>query len=145
MKLFNREKRKNVIIAGCGRFGSKLASILAAQKDNVSIIDINEQSFSRLPDSFNYYSIEGDATDTDVLVSAGIATADVLIAATNDDNTNIMIAQIAKEYYKVSQVTAIVEDTLKEAAYEQTGVIAISPLVLSLKELQYILAKESEV
>lgn len=144
MKLFNREKRKNVIVAGCGRFGAKLASMLDTQNDNVSIIDINEQSFTKLSDSFNYCSIKGDATDTDILEFAGIKTADILIAATSDDNTNIMIAQIAKEYYQVSQVIARIEDTSKEASYEQMGIITICPLILSLNEIQRILTKEEE-
>jgi len=144
MKIFNKEKRENIIIVGCGRFGSKLALNLMNQNDNVSIIDIDRESFSRLSELCVNCSIEGDATDTDILELAGIKTADVLIAATNDDNTNIMIAQIAKEYYKVKQVIARVEDTSKEASYDQSGIIVICPLLLSLNELQRIFTLEKE-
>ena len=144
MKLFSREKHEKVIIAGCGRFGSKLVSILADKNDNISIIDINEQSFSRLPTSLKYNWIEGDATDTDILEYAGIKTADVLVAVTNDDDTNIMIAKIAKEYYQVNQVIARIEDTSKEASYKQMGIITICPIVLSLNEFQNVLINQRE-
>nr|WP_319488540.1 TrkA family potassium uptake protein [uncultured Caproiciproducens sp.] len=144
MKIFNREKRENIVIAGCGRLGSKLALNFCNQNDNVSIIDIDKEFFSRLSGSCVDCFIEGDATDTDILELAGIKAADVLIAATDDDNTNIMIAQIAKEYYKVKRVIARVEDTSKEASYNQSGIITICPLVLSLNELQRIFASEKE-
>ncbi|MEI7885158.1 MAG: TrkA family potassium uptake protein [Clostridia bacterium] len=145
MKLFNREKHENIIIAGCGNFGTKIASVFAAKNDNVTIIDIKEQSLPAIANAYNYYAIEGDATDLDTLEYAGIKTADLLIAATNDDNTNIMIAKIAKEYYRVNQVITRIEDTSKEAAYNKTGIIAICPLDLSLNELQHILIKEKEL
>jgi trk system potassium uptake protein len=144
MKIFSREKRENIIIVGCGRFGSKLALDFYNQNSNVSMIDIDRESFSRLPEWCIDCSIEGDATDTDILELAGIKTADILVAATNDDDTNIMIAQIAKKYYKVSRVFAKVEDTSKEASYDQSEIIAICPLILSLNELQRIFAAEKE-
>ncbi len=144
MKIFNREKRESVIIVGCGRFGSKLAAILANQNDTVSIIDIDENSFSKLPDTYHEFCIDGDATDTDILELAGIKTADVLIALTNDDNTNIMVAQIAREYYKVNQVIAKIDDTSKEACYAQNGITAICPLLLSLNEFERIFKTEKE-
>ena len=144
MKISNREKRESVIIVGCGRFGSELAAALANQNDTVSIIDIDESSFSKLPDTYHEFCIDGDATDTDILELAGIKTADVLIALTDDDNTNIMVAQIAKEYYKVNQVIAKIDDATKEACYGQTDIIAICPLLLSLNELQRIFKSEKE-
>lgn len=144
MKLFNREKRERVIIVGCGSLGSKLATILANQNDAVSIIDIDENSFVKLPATYHEFCIDGDATDTDILELAGIKTADRLLALTNDDNTNIMIAQIAKEYYKVKQVIAKIDDATKEASYAQTGITAICPLLLSLNEFERIFKTEKE-
>ena len=145
MSLFNRQRHENVIIVGCGCIGAKLASILDAQNDRVSIIDLEAQSFSKLSHSSNYCLVEGDAMDIDILECAGIKTADIIIVTTNDDNTNIAVAKIAKEYYKVQQVIACIGDTSKEFAYKQMDIIVISPLILLMDKIQQVLTKERGV
>ena len=144
MKLFNREPCKHMIIIGCGHLGSALASISSDQNQIVSIVDIDENSFKKLPSSYKGYSIEGDGTDTDVLEIAGARTADVLIAATDDDNTNIMIAQIAKQHYHIQNVVARVYDTSKNAVYDQMDIEAVCPELLSLNEVRKVLLNVRE-
>lgn len=136
MSFFSRQKNREVIIVGCGSIGTKLASILHTQNDSVSIIDMDERSFSKITGASDYDLVVGDATDMDILEYAGIKTADTVIIATNDDDTNIMIAKMAKEYYKVNLVIARIEDTSKEFAYNQLDIVVINPLILLLEEIQ---------
>lgn len=144
MSIFNRKKQENVIIIGCGFLGVKIAELLHKQYDSVSIIDINVQAFSKLSRSSDFILIKGDASDIDVLENAGIKTADIVLITTKDDNTNIMIAEIAKEYYKVHKVITYVKDTSKEFAYKQIGIDVISPISLLIDEIRNILGDESE-
>lgn len=142
MGIFNRERSRNAIIIGCGSVGIKIAALLDSQNYNVSIVDINEQAFSELSDSSRFCLVEGDAIDTDTLECAGIKSADVIIITTGDDNTNIMVAEIAKEYYQVNEVIMRVEDISKEQAYKEMGIIVINPMILLLDEVRLVLANE---
>ncbi len=144
MSIFHKQKQENTIIVGCGILGVHLASLLNAQKDFISIIDIKGQAFSKLSDASSYCLVEGDATDLDILECAGIKTADRVIITTNDDNTNIMIAQIARKYYKVHQVIVKVEDTSKECTCSHMGIIVVNPLILMLEQFRQVLADENE-
>ncbi len=90
----------NVIILGCGRVGSTLASNMYRDGHNVTIIDRKNDAFSRLSPDYGGKKIVGNGTDNEVLKKAGIEKADSFVAVTNGDNTNIMSVQIAKVNYK---------------------------------------------
>ncbi|WP_366946798.1 NAD-binding protein [Desulfosporosinus nitroreducens] len=62
--------------------------------------------------------------------------ADVVVAATNDDNTNIMIAEIASKLFNVSQVITRLYDTEKEVVYQDFNIQIIYPSRLSLCEFE---------
>ncbi|MDD3415531.1 MAG: NAD-binding protein [Lachnospiraceae bacterium] len=98
MKINKISDDKHVLIIGCGRLGSSIANTLSNRNKNVTIIDIREESFRKLSPSFGGLSLEGNATDVEVLKEAGINKADVVIIVTDNDNVNIMIAQMAKKY-----------------------------------------------
>jgi len=144
MKLFNREKSDAVIIVGCGRFGAALATTGSNRKLNITVIDIDTAAFNNLPASYRGFSIEGDGTDMNTLETAGILSADVLVAATDDDNTNLMIAQIAKQHYKVEHVVARIYDDSKEVSCGQIGIETVCPVVLSISEAQEIIFNAKE-
>ena len=74
--------------------------------------------------------------DEDALKSANIEKAAILLAATNNDNTNIMIAQIAKKIYKIPIVIARVFDPTKHKIYEKYGIETISPTLLSVEKFK---------
>lgn len=136
MKLFNRIKSDALIIVGCGRFGVALATTDYNQKQKVTVIDIDTAAFNNLPESYRGFSIEGDGTDMKTLEAAGILSADVLVAATDDDNTNLMIAQIAKQHYKVDYVVARIYDDSKKVSYGQMDIKTVCPVLLSISEAQ---------
>lgn len=145
MKLLQKHKNNRIIVAGCGRFGSALSAMLTAQGGSVTLIDSDAQAFSGLPDSFIGNCIQGGAEDSSILEQAGVQNADILIAVTGNDNINIMIAQIAKVIYHVPKVIARVQDEANQAAYSDTGIVTICPMVLTLNSLLQGIGDEKEV
>ncbi len=95
-----------VIIVGCGRMGAELAYRLCKRNVDVSIIDLEEATFSNLPADFHGRRVEGDALNRDTLHRAGIEHADALVAVTNKDALNAVLCHTAREYYGVEQVVA---------------------------------------
>lgn len=133
-------KEKNYsIIVGCGRLGATLAGALHDRDANVLIIDSNEESFRKLPPSFGGISLSGDATEILVLNEADIENATAVVAVTNNDNTNILVAQIAKELFHVPNVIARLYDPEKECVFHKLGIETICPAVLSAKEVDRML------
>ena len=106
----NRPKNAFIVIAGCSRLGSGLAGNLCEKGIDVTVIDRDMQAFRRLPSHYSGFQLLGDATDTDILENAGIYRATLLVAATENDNVNCMIAQIACQIYHVRQVFARFDD-----------------------------------
>lgn len=141
MKFFERrELEPYTVIIGCGRLGANLANTLSNEGKNVLIIDENQYSFRRLSSNFGGLSVVGNGTDLDVLKEAKLQEASVVIAVTNDDNTNIMIAQIARELFKAERVIARLYDLEREAVYKEFGINTICPAMLSIKEIDKLIA-----
>jgi trk system potassium uptake protein len=118
------------VILGCGRVGSRLATMLDLMGHDVAIIDKSQDSFKRLPTNYNGQAIIGVGIDEDVLRSAGIEHADVFAAVTNGDNTNIMASEIARELFNVPKVIARIYDPLREETYHALGLETICPTTL---------------
>jgi trk system potassium uptake protein len=102
--------KKGIIIAGCGRFGSFLAGKLDELGEELAIIDIDSGTLATLAAEFKGSTISGDASNIEILHQSGISHAKAVIAATDDDNINLMVAQIARDIYDVPIVIAIVGD-----------------------------------
>lgn len=135
-----------IIVAGCGRLGANIASVLSAQGKDVVVLDSNSSSFRKLSPDYSGFTIQGDATDIDMLTQAGIDKADVVVAATNDDNTNIMIAQIASKIFTVPKVISRLYDTEKEIVYQDFTIQLIYPSRLSISEFEKLISQDcSEV
>jgi len=138
-ELTNKKSNSLTIIAGCGRLGASFANTLSDQEENVLVIDRDKDSFRKLSPSFGGLTLAGDATDIDVLHEAQIEKASVVIAVTDNDNTNIMIAQMAKELFKKERVIARLNDPDKECVYYNSGIDTICPVVLSIKEISKLI------
>ncbi len=138
---FSEAKKQDTytIIIGCGRLGANLANALSNEGENVLIMDENRDSFRRLASNFGGLSVVGDGTDLDMLREAQIRQASAVIAVTNDDNTNIMIAQIARDIFHVRRVIARLYDPERETVYQEFGIDTICPSVLSVKEIDKLL------
>lgn len=136
----NREANDDyIIIIGCGRLGSHLGTLLSKERKSVVVIDKEEYAFHRLSEDFSGFMIEADATEKDTLLQAKIDRADVVVTTTNDDNTNIMIAQIAKTIYKVPKVIARLYEPARQKVYEELDIETLCPTTLSAEELKNII------
>jgi trk system potassium uptake protein len=119
-----------IIIMGCGRTGAQLATMLDSEGHKVTIIDINDYSFRRLPTNFNGTALVGDGTNDETLRKSGIEEADAFVAVTQGDNRNIMAAQIAKHIFKVPKVLLRIYDPLRRELYNSLGLEAFSPTII---------------
>jgi len=130
VSMFHKKRKPCIVIVGCGHFGYPIVQFLLEQDVKLTVIDTNPDAFARIPLSLNGLMITGDGTDPDTLDAAGIISADAVIAATNDDAANIMIAQMVKQKYHIETVIARLYDTSKEKTYRDLGVQVISPVML---------------
>ena len=100
----------HVVIVGCGRVGSTLARELCALGNTVAVVDRRSDAFLRLGDDFAGQTLVGIGFDPDILIAAGIERAGALAAVTNGDNSNILIARVARERFGIESVVARIYD-----------------------------------
>jgi trk system potassium uptake protein TrkA len=145
MKLFEKHQEKQhknkdyTIIVGCGRLGASLASRFSEDGGNVLVIDEDKNSFRKLSPNYGGMVIQGDATEISVLKRAEIKNATSVIAVTNHDNTNVMVAQLAKELFHIDNVIARLYDPDRECVYRELQIDTICPVVLSTRKVDQLL------
>ena len=130
---------------GCGRVGAELTIQLAKAGHSVAIVDKRREAFDRLPPEFDARTIVGIGFDREVLERAGIQEADAFIAVSNGDNSNIVSARVAQEYFKVPKVIARIYDPRRAEIYERLNIPTIASVRWAAKQVQYLLfhGKES--
>ena len=114
-----------VIIIGAGRVGRGLAERLEDRGENVVVIDIDQDAVEAAR-SAGFTAYHDDGSDTEVLENAGIDNAKIVAAATGDDDSNLLIAQLTNTQFDVETVIARVNRPDNVQAFEQVGVRAIS-------------------
>ncbi len=132
-----------ILIVGAGRVGSSLARTLLREGHEVSCLDEDPESHARLEvgleraweDEGGQFTV-GTGLEIDAMIAAGIERADVFVAATDGDNTNIIIAQIAQRRFSVPKVIARVLDPYRAEWYEQQGLHTISPTRVAIDLLE---------
>jgi K+ transport systems, NAD-binding component len=117
-----------VIIVGGGTVGRSLATRLEDRGENVVLIEENIEEIERARN--DGFAVEaGDGTDTDVLRSAGAENAKTIVAATGDDDVNLLVAQLASATFDTQDVITRVNNPNNVDAFEDLGVRAIdSPM-----------------
>jgi trk system potassium uptake protein TrkA len=85
----------NILILGAGQVGSSLTEVLAKQNNSVTVVDLNSTNLQKLQDRFDIRTVNGEASNPDVLIQAGLEETEILIAATQRDDTNILACQLA--------------------------------------------------
>ncbi len=123
-----------ILIVGCGRVGSAVAKRALDAGHEVSVLDSDPLSHERLDkdqtttweDSGGRFTM-GTALELDGLVEAGIEQADVFLAATSGDNTNLVISQVAQRRFKVPRIVVRVADPGRAAWYSEQGLLTICP------------------
>jgi len=115
-----------VIIVGCGRMGSELATQLSHDDHDVTVVDVDPTAFYRLGSAFKGKTVEGVGFDRNVLIGAGVERADALAAVTAGDNRNIVIARVARNVFRVPKVVARLYDPRRAEIYQRLGLQTIS-------------------
>jgi trk system potassium uptake protein TrkA len=133
-----------VIIVGCGRVGSELTVQLGRAGHDVTIIDKRSSAFDRLPPGFNGRTVVGVGFDRDVLEEAGIKEADAFVAVTNGDNSNIVSARVAREYYHVANVIARIYDPRRAEIYERLNIPTVATTTWGVKQIMLMLKHSRE-
>jgi trk system potassium uptake protein len=119
-----------VIIIGCGRVGARTAAELDQRGDHVTVIDVEQRAFGRLPSTFGGVTVRGSGSDEDILRGAGADLADLLMALTEGDNRNAMAAQLGKHIFGIPRVIAKMNDPLRAEAYRTLGLETICRTVI---------------
>lgn len=115
-----------VIIMGCGRVGSQVSLLLARQGHDVIVIDHDANALSKLGTDFKGRVVRGIGFDRNILIEAGVETAEGFVAASSSDNANIVAARIARNIFRVPRVVARLYDPVRAEVYQRLGLTTIS-------------------
>src|SRR5947209_17507817 len=102
---------------------------------DVSVVDENEESLARLGEHWPGGFIVGHGMDIEVLREAGIEDADAVVVATDGDNTNIVIGQVAQQRFDNQCVVVRVLDPARAEFYRQRGLRTICPTSVAIEVL----------
>jgi trk system potassium uptake protein len=140
-----------VLIVGAGRVGSAIAKRALNEGHQVSVLDEDPLSHERLDidldgtweDAGGQFTV-GTALEMDALLEAGIDRADVFIASTDGDNTNLVISQIAQQRFEVDKVVARVLDPARASWYAEQGLNTVCPTQTAIELLAEAVFGDSE-
>ena len=132
-----------ILIVGGGRVGSSLARAMLRDGHQVSCLDEDPEAHARLEigleksweDMGGQFTV-GTGLELEALTEAGIEQADAFVAATDGDNTNIVIAQLAQRRFNVPTVIARILDPYRAEWYEQQGLHTICPTRVAIEMLE---------
>ena len=117
----------NAIVIGCGRVGSAIARQLDREGWSVVAVDEKEEALSRLGESWAGGFVVGHGMDVDVLRQAGIEDTDAVVVATDGDNTNLVVAQVAQKRFGIDCVVVRVLDPARAEFYASRGLRTVCP------------------
>ncbi len=133
-----------VIVVGCGRVGSAVALELDRTGWEVTAIDENEDALQRLGEHWSGGFVVGHGMDVDVLREAGIEDADAVVVATNGDNTNLVVGQIAQKQFDIQTTIVRVLDPARAKVYASLGLRTICPTSTAIDFLTEAVRKSAE-
>jgi trk/ktr system potassium uptake protein len=123
------------IVIGCGRVGSNIARQLLYEGWEVTAIDEKEDALARLGEGWSGGFVLGHGMDVDVLRAAGIEDAEAVVVATDGDNTNLVIGQVAQKRFANPCVVVRVLDPARAAFYEGRGLHTVCPTSTAIDAL----------
>ena len=130
-----------VIVMGGGRVGLNLSSFLISDGQDVTLIENNEELCSKAASELDAMIICGNGTDTKTLEEADIKGADVFVAATGNDETNLLACILVKDY-NVPKIITRISDHTHSKAFKNAGIdFAISPELTAASYLEKIILR----
>lgn len=115
-----------IIIMGCGRVGEQVSRMLVNEGYDVTVVDKEAEALARLGKNFKGRKVKGIGFDREVLIKAGIETADAFAATSSSDNANIIAARIARNIFRVPRVVTRLYDPRRAEIYQRLGLVTIS-------------------
>lgn len=125
----------HIIVLGCGRIGSRLATLLDEGEHSVAVVDKERDSFRRLPERFTGRAVLGNVISQSVLEQAGIDQAAAVAAVTSGDNSNIVAARIARETYGIESVVARIKDPRRAEIYQRLGIPTVATVTWTVDQV----------
>lgn len=92
----------HIVILGAGQVGASVAEALASEANDITIVDQNREALAALADRLDVRTLAGNAAYPSVLREAGIGDADMLVAVTQSDQTNLVACKIARSMFNVT-------------------------------------------
>jgi trk system potassium uptake protein TrkA len=115
------------LVIGCGRVGASLAKELDEAGWDVTVIDEREEALSRLGEHWAGGFVVGHGMDAKLLREAGIEEAEAVVVATNGDNTNIVVGQVAQKMFGIDCVIVRILDPARAEFYASRGLRTVCP------------------
>lgn len=127
------------LIAGAGRLGVQIADALGDSGYEVTVVDRDDERIAEVVGRSTGRLVAGDACEPSVLEEAGARVADLLVAATGDDEDNLVISLLAKRQFGVARVAARVNDAENAWLFDQRwgvdiAVPSAAPLISLIEE-----------
>jgi trk system potassium uptake protein TrkA len=130
------------IVVGCGRVGSSVARRLAREGWEVTAVDETETALARLGEDWSGGFVVGHGMDLKTLKQAGIEDADAVVVATDGDNTNIVVAQIAQRQFHIPRVVVRLLDPHRAHFYVSRGLNVVCPTKTAIDALMHTVLEE---
>jgi trk system potassium uptake protein len=122
-------------VIGCGRVGSSVALALDRDGWDVTAVDETEEALGRLGEHWEGGFVVGHGMDLEVLQQAGIEDADAVVVATNGDNTNLVVGQLATKRFQIPTVVVRILDPARASLYSDLGLYIVCPTQTAISEL----------
>ncbi len=134
-----------IIILGAGQVGSDVAVELAAESNDLTVVDLKPALLKRLQEKLDIRTVAGNASSPATLIDAGIEDADLLLAVTSSDETNMIACQVAHSLFSTNKCLARIRSTdyLDHPTLFSPSAIPvdyiISPEQLVTRHVQYLI------
>jgi len=123
------------VVIGCGRVGSSVAAQLAEEGWDVTAVDEKEEALARLGEAWSGGFVLGHAMEVSVLRRAGVEESDAVVVATDGDNTNIVVGQVAKKRFGVDCVVVRILDPARAEWCASQGMRVVCPTSTAIATL----------
>ena len=133
----------NIIIAGAGKVGMTIAGHLVNESHNITVVDVSQATLNRVSNQMDVMCVKGNGSSRSVLLEAGAKGADVVIAATNSDENNLLCCHCAHRLgvpFTVARVRNTDYSADVETLKADLGIsMLINPELATAKEISRLL------
>ncbi|MDA0657052.1 MAG: Trk system potassium transporter TrkA [Proteobacteria bacterium] len=139
MEIFGHEESEahRLVIVGGGNIGMNLAKTIEKQPGvTARVIELDKERARKIAEALpDTNVIQGDALDEDILAEANIASADMIVAVTNDDETNVLGALLAKQYGVERAIALVNRDTYSSLVTKLGIDILVNPRAITVSQI----------